>query len=69
MRPIEGTERTVTNLDNGVRIQITSDDPEIVQTIQERFADFPPAACPRGAKGTQATSEEGDEATESEAQE
>jgi TusA-related sulfurtransferase len=57
MQPIEGTERSVTNLDNGVRIEITSEDPQVVQTIQERFAEFPPK-CPRGPQQPAATPEE-----------
>jgi TusA-related sulfurtransferase len=39
---IEGVKRTVTNTDNGVVIQMTSDDPAIVETIQSRMADSPP---------------------------
>ena len=36
---VEGAERTVTNTDNGVTVQITSDDPEVVAKIQDRAAD------------------------------
>jgi TusA-related sulfurtransferase len=68
MRPIEGTERTVTNLDNGVRVQITSDDPDIVATLQERFAEFPPT-CPRKAQQPAATPEESAPSAEPQTQE
>ncbi len=52
MRPIEGTERTVTTLDNGVQIDITSEDPQVVKELQERFAKMPasPKECPRAAQ-------------------
>ena len=70
MRPIEGAERTVTNLDNGVRIEITSEDPEIVQTVQEGLAESPPGPwCPHGPKGTEAVPEEGDVPPEAQVQE
>ena len=34
---MKGVERTVTNLDNGVRIQMTSADPALVQTLQAKI--------------------------------
>lgn len=68
MRPIEGTERTVTNLDNGVRVEITSEDPEIVATVQERFANFPPEGW-RGPKQPAATPEESAPSPEPQTQE
>lgn len=40
MRPIAGTVRTVTNLENGVRIEITSDDADIVASLQEQAASW-----------------------------
>jgi TusA-related sulfurtransferase len=68
MQPIEGTKRTVTNLDNGVRVEIASDDPAIVATLQERFANFPPV-CPRNAQQPAATPEESASSSEPQAQE
>jgi TusA-related sulfurtransferase len=58
MRPIEGAERTVTNTESGVRVEVTSDDPEVVAAIQERFANLPPAGpCRHDAKHPEADSE------------
>ncbi len=36
MMPFEEIDRQVTDLENGVQIEITSEDPEIVKMIQER---------------------------------
>jgi hypothetical protein len=35
---MKGVERTVTNLDNGVRMEMTSSDPAVVKTLQTQMA-------------------------------
>ena len=53
---VAGAERTVTNTENGVTITITSDDPDVVETIQARFAAVPVApeeAAPADAEAVE----------------
>jgi TusA-related sulfurtransferase len=35
---MKGVERTVTNLDNGARLELTSDDPAVIKTLQTHMA-------------------------------
>ena len=49
--PIEGAQRTVTQTDNGVIIEITSDDPAVVEIIQQRWADPPQKPGKPGKRG------------------
>ena len=42
---MKGVERTVTNIDNGVRIEITSADPALVQTLQTQMAAEGKGSC------------------------
>jgi hypothetical protein len=36
---MKGVQRTVTNLDNGARLELTSDDPDVVKTLQAHMAE------------------------------
>jgi TusA-related sulfurtransferase len=49
-QPIEGVERNVAETDNGVAIEITSDDPAVVEKIQARFAEDKPERPGKGLK-------------------
>lgn len=59
-----GAQRTVTNLDNGVKIAFTSADPKIVALIQEETGTCPKAGCskecPMQAEGVTRTVEKTD---------
>ncbi len=56
-----GAQRTVTNLDNGVKIEIASADPKIVALIQDETATCPKPGCSQScqmqAKGVTRTVE------------
>jgi hypothetical protein len=57
-----GTQRTVTNLDNGVKITMTAKDPRVAAMIQEHAASCPkddPGCkdCPMAAEGVNRTVE------------
>ncbi len=59
-----GAQRTVTNLDNGVKITITGTDPKLVAMIQDETAVCPKPgcsnACPMRAEGVKRTVEKTD---------
>jgi anaerobic selenocysteine-containing dehydrogenase len=59
-----GAQRTVTNLDNGVKITITGADPKLVAMIQEETAACPKPGCskdcPMQAEGVTRTVEKTD---------
>jgi hypothetical protein len=59
-----GAQRTVTNLDNGVKIAITGGDPKLVVMIQEETATCPKPGCskecPMQAEGVKRTVEKTD---------
>ena len=42
---MKGVERTVTNLDNGVRIEMTASDPKLVETLQTHVAAEAKEGC------------------------
>ncbi len=42
---MKGVERTVTNLDNGVRIEMTASDPKLVETLQTHVAAETKEGC------------------------
>jgi hypothetical protein len=42
---MKGVERTVTNLDNGVRIEMASADPAMIQTLQTKMAAEGKGSC------------------------
>jgi hypothetical protein len=54
-----GTQRTVTNLDNGVKVEMTSADPKVVAMIQQDAGSCPKPGCckdcPMVAKGVTRT--------------
>ncbi len=56
-----GAQRTVTNLDNGVRIEFAATDPKVVALIQDETASCPKPGCapecPMQAKGVTRTVE------------
>jgi hypothetical protein len=51
MKTIPGVERTVTNLENGVRIQMVGMNAEAVKAVQQKMGGCPKAAADRWAKG------------------
>lgn len=59
-----GAQRTVTNLDNGVKIAITGGDPKLVAMIQDETATCPKPGCskecPMQAEGVKRTVEKTD---------
>ncbi len=59
-----GAEHTVTNLDNGVKITITSTDPKVAAQIKDETASCPKPGCAKGcpmqAKGVTRTVEKTD---------
>ncbi len=59
-----GAQHTVTNLDNGVRITITSTDPKVAAQIKDETASCPKPGCakdcPMQAKGVARTVEKTD---------
>ena len=59
-----GAQRTVTNLDNGVKIEMVSADPKVVAMIQQETATCPKPGCckdcPMVAKGVTRTVEKTD---------
>jgi len=59
-----GAQHTVTNLDNGVKITITSTDPKVAAQIKNETASCPKAGCakdcPMQAKGVTRTVEKTD---------
>ncbi len=59
-----GAQHTVTNLDNGVKITITSTDPKVAAMIQDETASCPKPGCakdcPMQAKGVTRTVEKTD---------
>jgi hypothetical protein len=42
---MKGVEKTVTNTDNGARIEMTASDPEMVKTLQAHVADESKKGC------------------------
>jgi len=56
-----GATKTVTNIDNGVKITLASDDPKVVTLVQEETATHPKpgcdADCPMHAEGVTRTIE------------
>lgn len=47
----KGVQRTVANLDNGVRITVTCSDPNLVAEVQARVAKGCGGECPMSARG------------------
>jgi hypothetical protein len=42
---MKGVQRAVTNLDNGARLELTSDDPDVVKTLQVHMAGEKKEGC------------------------